>query len=79
MINPGYRTYRPTTIQIVIKKSDKEKFKDIEKFVDKIGLCLLPDFPKEYPSIPGQWLTHDEEMERNICLKVIYLYGESPR
>ena len=54
--NPGYRYYRPTTIQIVVKKSDKDKFKDVDNFVKKLGLFTFPDYPKEndYPPLPEQ-------------------------
>ena len=34
----GYRTYRPTTIQIEVLKHDLENFKDMNKFIKKIGL-----------------------------------------
>ena len=49
--NPGYRTCRPTSIKIVIKKLDKDKFKDMENFVKKIGMCIFPDYQKEYRPI----------------------------
>ena len=49
--NLGKRTHRPTSIKIVIKKLDKDKFKDMENFVKKIGMCIFPDYPKEYRPI----------------------------
>ena len=53
---PCYRYYRPTTTQIVVKKSDKDKFKDVDKFVKKLGLCTFSDHPKEndYPPLHEQ-------------------------
>ena len=79
MTNPGYRTYRPTSIKIVIKKSDKDKFKDMENFVKKIGLCIFPDYPKEYPPIPEQWLIHEKTYKEILFHVICILYGEGPR
>lgn len=39
----GYNTYRPTTLEIIIRKSETENFKDIGKFIKKIGLHHFPD------------------------------------
>ena len=52
---PFSRMFRPTTIEIEVKKSDIEKFSDIEAFIKKIGLYYLPDtLPENYPTIPQQ-------------------------
>ena len=34
----GYRTYRPTSIEIELLKCNLENFKDMKKFIKKIGL-----------------------------------------
>ena len=49
--------FRPTTIELVIRKEDKDKFSDMEAFRKKINLVHLTDVLQEsYPKIPEQWL-----------------------
>ena len=47
--------FRPTTIELIIRKEDKDKFSDMEAFRKKINLVHLSDVLQEsYPKIPEQ-------------------------